>query len=88
MESSAYTHPSTSECQPGGYGPTRISHEDRALEAQARQEAGMVVRSYERFLELPVWAVLAAMWAAGVALMGSCASALYLLTPLMLQIMN
>jgi hypothetical protein len=46
------------------------------------------VGAYERFLELPVWVVLAAMWAAGVALLGSCALALYVLASLLLQIVT
>ena len=45
-----------------------------------------MVRAYERVLELPVALVLAAMWLAGVALLGSCALALYLLGSLLLQV--
>jgi hypothetical protein len=88
MESSAYTHPSTSGCPPGGHGPTRTSHEGRALYGRTGQEAGMVVRSYERFLQLPVAIVLALMWAAGAALVGSCALALYLLGFSLLRILS
>lgn len=88
MESSEYTHPSTAECPPGGRGPTRISHEDRALVGHTRQEAGMVVSSYERFLELPVAIVLALMWVAGAALVGSSALMLYLLGFSLLRILS
>jgi len=35
--------------------------------------------TYERFLELPVWVVLALLWLSGVALLGSCALILYML---------
>ena len=35
-------------------------------------------RAYEWFLELPVVIVLTVMWVAGVALLGSCALALYM----------
>jgi hypothetical protein len=88
MESPAYTHPSTSEWPPGGHGLTRISYEDRTLDGHARQEAGLVVRSYERFLELPVAIVLALMWVAGAALVGSCALTLYLSGSSLLRILS
>ena len=35
--------------------------------------------TYERFLELPVWAVLATLWLSGAALLGTCALMLYVL---------
>ena len=35
--------------------------------------------TYERFLELPVWVVLAALWLSGAALLGSCVLILYVL---------
>ena len=35
--------------------------------------------TYERFLELPVWAVLAVLWLSGATLLGSCALTLYML---------
>jgi hypothetical protein len=35
--------------------------------------------TYERFLELPVWAVLAVLWLSGATLLGSCAMILYML---------
>jgi hypothetical protein len=35
--------------------------------------------AYERFLEMPVPVVLAVLWVAGVALLGSCALMLYML---------
>ena len=88
MESPAYTHPSTSERARRSHGPPRIAREARAPKGHAGQEAGMVVRSYERFLELPVWAVLAAMWVAGAAVLGSCALTLYLLGSSLLRILN
>jgi len=37
-----------------------------------------LAQAYERFLEMPVWAVLAVMWVAGAVLLGSCALALYM----------
>ncbi len=40
--------------------------------------AGIVVRVYERFLEMPVALVLGVSWLAGVALVGSCALVVYL----------
>ena len=43
---------------------------------------------YERFPELPVWLVLAAIRMAGLALFGSCAPALYALISLLSQISN
>ncbi len=88
MKSSASTHPSTSERSRRRQDSIRIAHEERAFSVHARQEALSVVRSYERFLELPVAIVLAMMWVAGAALMGSCALTLYLLGSSLLQILN
>jgi hypothetical protein len=45
----------------------------------------LLLRVYEQFLELPVPIVLAVMWLAGVALIGLCGLALYLLLRLLLQ---
>jgi hypothetical protein len=84
MGSSGYTHPSTSEHSRRMQDPARIFYEGRALPGHGEQE-GIVVSSYERFLELPVAGVLAVMWVAGVALLGSCALTLYLLGSLLLQ---
>ena len=86
MESPRYAHPSTSERAQCGQGPVLIVHEGKALPGQ--QEEGPAVSSYERFLELPVPIVLAVMWVAGAALLGSCALTLYLLGPSLLQILN
>ena len=92
MESSGYAHPSTSERARRSHGPTRTAHEARALGGHAEREEGPVVSSYERFLEPPVAGVLAVMWVAGAALLGSCAPTLYLLgsslLPSLLQILN
>jgi hypothetical protein len=40
---------------------------------------GFISKAYERFLELPVPLVLAVLWFVGVALIGSCVMAFYLL---------
>ena len=88
MESSRYARPSTSEHVRRSHGPFRIAHEARALGGPAEQEERPVVSSYERFLELPVAGVLAVMWVAGAALLGSCALTLYLLGSSLLQILN
>jgi type VI protein secretion system component VasF len=89
MESSGYAHPSTSERARRSHGPTRIAaHKDRAPSGHVEQEEGPAVSSYERFLELPVAGVLAVMWVAGAALLGSCALTLYLLGSSLLQILN
>ena len=45
----------------------------------------MVARGYERFLGLPVWVVLAAMWVTGAALLGSSVLVLYMVGSLLLQ---
>ncbi len=88
MESPAHTHPSTSERARRSPGPPRIAPEARALSGRAEQEEGPAISSYERFLELPVWAVLAAMWVAGAAVLGSCALTLYLLGSSLLRILS
>jgi hypothetical protein len=89
MKSSAYTHPSTSERSRRRHDSIRIAHEERAFSGHVEQEELSAVRSYEkRFLELPVAIVLAMMWVAGAALMGSCALTLYFLGSSLLQILN
>ncbi len=89
MESSGYAHPSTSVGARRSHDPTRTAHEARALGGgHAEQAEGPVVSSYERFLELPVAGMLAVMWVAGAALLGSCALTLYLLRSSLLQILN
>ncbi len=45
----------------------------------------MVLRGYEGFLGLPVWVVLALMWVAGAALLGSCALVTYVVGSLVVQ---
>ena len=42
-------------------------------------------RAYERFLGMPVWVVLAAMWVGGVALLGTCALTLYMVGSVLLR---
>ncbi len=88
MESSGYARPSTSEHVRRSHGPSRIVHGARALSGHAEQAEGPVVSAYERFLELPVAGVLAVMWLAGAALLGSCALTLYLLGSSLLQTLN
>jgi hypothetical protein len=44
-----------------------------------KPSAGFIGATYERFLEMPVPVVLAALWLAGAALLGSCALTLYVL---------
>ena len=88
MESSGYAHPSTSERVRRSHGPPRLAREARALSGHVEQEEGPAVSSYERFLELPVAGVLAVMWVAGAALLGSCALTLYLLGSSLLRILN
>ncbi|CAA9428841.1 MAG: hypothetical protein AVDCRST_MAG01-01-2761 [uncultured Rubrobacteraceae bacterium] len=89
MESSAHTHPpSTSKRSRRGQDPVLILREDRALGGHVEQAKGPLARSYEGCFELPVAMVLAVMWVAGAALVGSCALALYLLGSSLLQILN
>ena len=89
MESSGNDYPSISERTRRAHGPNRIAYEERALSGHVEQEGGSVVRSYERwFLELPRAIVLAVMWVAGTALLGSCALTLYLLGSSLLRILN
>jgi hypothetical protein len=88
MESSGHAHPSTSERVRRSHGPPRIAHEARALSVHVEQEEGPLLSSYERVLELPVAGVLAVMWVAGAALLGSCALTLYLLGSSLLQILT
>ncbi len=88
MESSGYSRLSTAVRARRSHGPTRTAHEARALGGHAEREKGPVVSSYERFLELPVAGVLAMMWLAGVALLGSCALTLYFIGSSLLQILN
>jgi len=87
MESTGDIHPTTSEHSRRRQDPARTYYEGRALPGHVEQE-GIVVRSYERFLELPVSIVLAVMWVAGLVLLGSCALTLYLLGSLLLQNLN
>jgi hypothetical protein len=45
--------------------------------AMKAKQPGIIERSYESFLELPVPVVLALLWLAGVVLLGLCAGVLY-----------
>ena len=47
----------------------------------------VVVRAYERFLELPVVVVLAVLWLAGATLLGTCAWLLYLYGALLMRML-
>jgi hypothetical protein len=88
MPPSGYTRPATSkhlqrpqedlerDFYEGIFGPRLVAQE------------GLIVRSYERFLELPVAFVLGAMWLAGVALLGSCALTLYLSGSLLVHVLT
>ena len=87
MGFSGYTNPTTSEHSRRVEDKARIFHEGHAFTGHVEQEV-VVIRSYERFLEMPVAFVLSVMWAAGVALLGSCAVTLYLLGSLMLQLLT
>jgi len=49
------------------------------------KQPGIIERSYESFLELPVPVVLALLWLAGIVLLGLCAAALYSYWLLLLQ---
>jgi hypothetical protein len=44
-----------------------------------KPSAGFIGTSYERFLEMPVPVVLAALWLTGMVLLGSCVVTLYVL---------
>jgi hypothetical protein len=46
---------------------------------------GWLARAYEGFLEMPVLVILALMWVAGAALLGSCALALYVVGSVLLR---
>ena len=84
MDGSGIAPPRTSRHPRRGPDPGPIGYGGRAPGGRFERE-GIVVRSYERFLELPVVSVLAAMWVAGVALLGSCVLILYLFGSLLLQ---
>ena len=86
MDKSGIAPPRTSRHLRRGHDPGLIVYGGRAPGGRFERE-GIVARSYERFLELPVVGVLAAMWVAGVALLGSCALILYLFGSLLLQIL-
>jgi hypothetical protein len=45
-----------------------------------------IARAYERFLEMPVLVVLAVLWVAGAALLGSLALALYMVGSLLVPV--
>ena len=48
---------------------------------------GPMARAYERFLKMPVGVVLALLWLAGAALLGSCALVLYAVVSVLLHSM-
>jgi hypothetical protein len=48
--------------------------------------SGPIARAYERFLEMPVLVVLAVLWVAGAALLGSLALALYMAGSLLVRV--
>lgn len=54
-------------------------HNPIPLSDSIPRHASPLARAYERFLELPVPIVLAALWLAGAAFMGACGLALYYL---------
>lgn len=87
MQPSGLTHPGTSKHSRRAQDPARAFHEGRFVTPRVAQEA-IAVRFYDRFLELPVAVVLALMWVAGAALLGSCALALYLSGSLVVQFLN
>ena len=88
MPSSGYTQPATSKyLQRPQEDPARDFYAGRFGPRLVAQE-GLIVRSYERFLELPVAFVLGAMWLAGVALLGSCALTLYLSGFLLVHVLS
>jgi len=89
MPSSGYTQPATSKyLQRPQEDPARDFYESRFGPRLVAQEEGLIVRSYERFLELPVAFVLGAMWLAGVELLGSCALTLYLSGSLLVHVLS
>jgi hypothetical protein len=51
----------------------------------AAPSPGWLARAYEGFLEMPVLVILALMWVAGAALLGSCALALYVVGSVLLR---
>lgn len=58
-------------------GGSRVT--ERIIIGKKRKAFGEgIVRTYERFLELPVVVVLIVMWLAGALLLGTCALLLYL----------
>lgn len=87
MDSSRYTRPSTSIRPRSGQDSRRVADEGRAPSGRAGHD-WVLVRAYERFFDLPVVLVVVALWLVGVALLGSCALALYLLGSLLVQVLN
>ena len=61
-------------------------HPTPLKEGTKKNRKGRLVRAYEGFLAAPVPVVLAVMWTAGVALIGVCGIALYLLWLLLLSL--
>ena len=56
-----------------------LSSTSALLQEGGKKRKGGLERAYEGFLELPVPVFLGVMWLVGVALMGACVLALYLL---------
>jgi len=54
---------------------------------KTKSSVDAIVFGYERFLELPVVVVLAVLWLAGAALLGTCALAAYLYGSLLVQML-
>jgi hypothetical protein len=79
-----------------GYNAQATAIDDRAatvgvkeayvvLPTPSTPTQGPMARAYERFLEMPVGVVLALLWLAGAALLGSCALVLYAVGSVLLQ---
>lgn len=89
MPPSGYPQPATSKyLRRPLEDPARNFCEDRFGPHLVAQEGRIIVRSYERFLQLPVAFVLGAMWLAGMALLGSCALTIYLSASLLVHVLS
>jgi hypothetical protein len=89
MPPSEYPQPATSNyLRRPLEDPARDFYEGRFGPHLVAQEEGLMVRYYERFLELPVAFVLGAMWLVGMALLGSCALTFYLSASLLGHVLS